>query len=203
MQAIAKSRWLVIRAAFLIFAAFGLPAQARTTVYTLSGKVMTFSDALNRLGLTDDVGSPFSGTIAFDPEDMGRLFLPGPDRVGSLVIVDRLTVDTPNDGAFVADYGNGQLFSGILPYNPLVFTTADRGATCAGSGGVTLIGRSRATLDFGCVDSPGLTVAGEGTFSISSAVSEPGAWLMMIVGFGLVGISLRGQSAGAGRLQLV
>lgn len=165
---------------------------AHATVFSFAGTITSFTDPDNILNAGIVVGSQFLGTITYDDSDIGLSFPSGPDRISRIDIAGGLSVDTPNDGAFVNRAGPDRLFSGILPFNPVVFASSTGSKTCAGSGGVTLLDNGQMQFSLGCVISPNLRIAGEGRFfSTAAAVPEPSVWAMMLVGFGMVGAAGR------------
>jgi len=165
---------------------------AHATVFSFAGTITSFSDPDNILNAGVVVGSQFLGTITYDDSDIGVSFPPGPDRISRIDIAGGLSVDTPNDGAFINRAGPDRLFSGILPFNPVVFASGTSSRACAGSGGVTLLDNGQMQFSLGCVFSPNLRIVGEGRFSsTAAAVPEPVTWAMMLVGFGMISATAR------------
>lgn len=197
----AKARVLGLAAATALLIA-GSPAAA--AVYEFSGTITSFADPRQLLQAGSVVGRGFTGTISFDATDIGK-YMGNPDRIGDIVVDDVLRVATPNDGAFVQRQGPDTLFSGILPFNPVVFSTATFSKPCPGSGGVTLIGASEMKFSFGCTNmtfdgkpSLGFSLSGAGSYRLAGSVPEPSTWMLMIAGFGAVGAARRRRVQGDG-----
>lgn len=170
------------------------PAYAVTTLYEFSGSITSQTGSVPFDPARSYVGESFSGRVRFDAEIFNEGAIAGFDRISAIAIGDKLTIDTPNDGAFSTVYTNGDRFIGILPFNPVQFSSGSSSSSCAGSGGVTITGPSTMSFSFGCF-SGGARLSGSGTYrvagSAAGAVPETGTWMMLVLGFGVIGYAMR------------
>lgn len=170
------------------------PAGAATTLYEFSGSITAQAGSIPFDAGRRYLGEAFTGRVRFDAEVANEGHVSGFDRIGAIAIGDQLIIDTPNDGAFSTVYADGDRFIGILPFNVVQFSSGSSTSSCAGSGGITITGPSTMSFSFGCF-SGGARLSGSGTYRIAGsatgAVPEPATWLTMILGFAVVGYSLR------------
>lgn len=172
--------------------ALATPASAATTLYEFSGVITSQIGAIEIDGFRSHVGEKFSGTVLFDPEKQFEDSSSVVDSISPISVGDSLVIDTPGDKAASSVY-NGKRYLYILPFNPVVFTSQGKSYQCAGSGNVTITGPSTMSFGLGCV-AGNARIEGSGSYKVAgstSAVPEIGTWAMMILGFGIIGYSMR------------
>lgn len=174
-----------------------VPTSASAKIYSITGKIDSFSDPNQDFGNSNLIGTTFLGTINFNPEDIGSGHS-DTDRIADILVDNFLTVGTPDDRAFVAQYGADHLFLGMLPFNPIVFSTASASRTCGGSGGVHLFANSQMSFNLSCMapsfgGNPAyqFTISGVGTYMSAASVPEPSTWALLILGFAGIGFAVR------------
>lgn len=190
-----------IALSLLVLAALPVPAAAAA-----------FAFAGARNNVTPIVGAPggrcgASITVSFSPGNLsasGTSNLGGFDFVGSHCIAG-MPPGPYTDGVYEWQFADGTLlgtYSGVLNASPIagVLDSIENIQFLGGTGifaDASGFAIARGTLSFGLVDgvrvSIGRTIF-EGTLS-APGIPEPANWIMMILGFGLVGTILRWRTA--------
>jgi hypothetical protein len=183
------TRFLVLA---LPFAAFGLTTAAQAAV--------SFSGSLSGLGMGSPDAScapaPFRGVLSPSTST-------GSSNLGSFTYGHNwcfFGASGPINGTFSLDFGDDEIFGSVTglatPTGTPLLTDLDLTYTILGGTGVY----ADASGSFGGIAISRLEPGVGSRFSLDfvgsvNAVPEPGTWMMMLVGFGAIGFTMRRRGA--------